>query len=54
MKELRAILRQKGTKCKKCVEKDDLVDRVIDTWDWAPKEAESPDGKVKMDKETFI
>merc|ERR1719387_765360 len=54
MPELKAILRQKGAKCKKCVEKDDLIDRVIETWHWLPKEASSPDGKIKMTKEQFI
>mmetsp|Transcript_71852 Transcript_71852/g.223017 ORF Transcript_71852/g.223017 Transcript_71852/m.223017 type:complete len:225 (-) Transcript_71852:181-855(-) len=52
-RELKAILKSKGAKCKKCVEKDDLVHRVIETWSWAPKEAVSPDGKVRMTKGMF-
>jgi len=54
MKELWAMLRQKGANCKKCVEKDELVNKVIETWDWTPNEAASPDGQIKMDKETFV
>eukprot|EP00928_Gymnodinium_smaydae_P011663 TRINITY_DN14278_c0_g1_i2.p2 TRINITY_DN14278_c0_g1~~TRINITY_DN14278_c0_g1_i2.p2 ORF type:complete len:238 (+),score=56.57 TRINITY_DN14278_c0_g1_i2:19-732(+) len=53
-KELKAILRSKGKTCKKCTEKDDVVDRVIETWDVPLVEAASPDGKVTMDKETFM
>mmetsp|Transcript_65306 Transcript_65306/g.202245 ORF Transcript_65306/g.202245 Transcript_65306/m.202245 type:complete len:233 (+) Transcript_65306:105-803(+) len=54
MKDLKGILKRKGAKCKKCVEKDDVIDRVIDTWDWAPNEASSPDGKMRMTKDVFI
>lgn len=54
MKELKAILRKKGAKCQKCVEKDDIVARVVETWDWAPFEAQSPDGKIKMTKDVFL
>jgi len=53
-KQLKAILSSKGTRCKKCVEKDDYVERVLETWDWAPKEASTPDGKVQITKEAFI
>mmetsp|Transcript_67185 Transcript_67185/g.119601 ORF Transcript_67185/g.119601 Transcript_67185/m.119601 type:complete len:250 (-) Transcript_67185:36-785(-) len=53
-KELKAILKSKGAKCKKCVEKDDYVHRVRDTWHMAPKEARTPDGKVAMSKDVFI
>eukprot|EP00930_Biecheleria_cincta_P032823 TRINITY_DN22753_c0_g1_i1.p1 TRINITY_DN22753_c0_g1~~TRINITY_DN22753_c0_g1_i1.p1 ORF type:complete len:239 (-),score=79.20 TRINITY_DN22753_c0_g1_i1:58-774(-) len=53
-KELKAILRSKGAKCKGCSEKEHVVDKVIETWDWAPTEASSPDGKIKMDRESFM
>mmetsp|Transcript_2710 Transcript_2710/g.5400 ORF Transcript_2710/g.5400 Transcript_2710/m.5400 type:complete len:235 (-) Transcript_2710:79-783(-) len=54
MKELKAILKKKGVKCKKCLEKDDVVDRVLETWDVPPTEASSPDGSMRMTKEVFI
>mmetsp|Transcript_67985 Transcript_67985/g.198962 ORF Transcript_67985/g.198962 Transcript_67985/m.198962 type:complete len:221 (-) Transcript_67985:48-710(-) len=53
-KDLKAILKRKGATCKKCLEKDDVVDKVIETWHWVPKEASSPDGKLTMTKEMFI
>jgi len=53
-KQLKTILASKGARCKKCFEKDDYVERVLETWDWAPKEASSPDGKVQITKEAFI
>lgn len=54
MKELRAMLRDRGAACRHCVEKDHLVDRVLETWDWAPLRASSPDGKINIDKESFV
>lgn len=54
LKQLKAILKSKGAKCKKCMEKDDYVDRVIETWDWAPKEASDPGGGISMQKDQFI
>jgi len=53
-KQLKGILASKGARCKKCLEKDDYVERVLETWDWAPKEASTPDGKVQITKEAFI
>lgn len=53
-KQLKAILRSKGIKCKSCTEKEHFVDEVIDTWHVAPKEASSPDGKIQLTKEMFI
>mmetsp|Transcript_68845 Transcript_68845/g.154169 ORF Transcript_68845/g.154169 Transcript_68845/m.154169 type:complete len:233 (-) Transcript_68845:66-764(-) len=53
-KELKDLLKRKGVKCKKCVDKDDLINRVIETWDQSPKEAASPDGAMRMTKELFL
>eukprot|EP00931_Biecheleriopsis_adriatica_P025254 TRINITY_DN15554_c0_g1_i1.p1 TRINITY_DN15554_c0_g1~~TRINITY_DN15554_c0_g1_i1.p1 ORF type:complete len:869 (-),score=225.49 TRINITY_DN15554_c0_g1_i1:48-2552(-) len=49
-----AILRSKGASCKGCSDKEDVIDRVVETWDWAPKEASSPNGDIKIDKQTFM
>lgn len=53
-KELKKILKSKGAKCHKCTEKDEVVERVIETWDRPPSTASSPDGGVQMTKEQFI
>mmetsp|Transcript_64001 Transcript_64001/g.208836 ORF Transcript_64001/g.208836 Transcript_64001/m.208836 type:complete len:242 (-) Transcript_64001:120-845(-) len=52
-KELKAILKSRGAKCRKCLEKEDLIDRVVVTWEWSAVEAVSPDGKVKMTRDQF-
>mmetsp|Transcript_24723 Transcript_24723/g.44031 ORF Transcript_24723/g.44031 Transcript_24723/m.44031 type:complete len:278 (+) Transcript_24723:105-938(+) len=54
--ELQAFLTSKGghlVACKNC-EKDELVDRVLETWALPPQQASSPDGKLTMDKEQFV
>lgn len=53
-KELKKILKSKGAKCHKCTEKDDVIERVIETWDRPPTMATSPDGGVQMTKDQFI
>jgi hypothetical protein len=53
-KELKAILKSKGAKCKNCLEKDDFVHKVRDTWFTLPKQAKSPDGKIEITKEMFV
>jgi len=52
--ELKSILRSRGAKCRKCLEKKDFVDRVIETWEWSSMEASSPDGKFTVSKEDFL
>mmetsp|Transcript_63375 Transcript_63375/g.182416 ORF Transcript_63375/g.182416 Transcript_63375/m.182416 type:complete len:258 (+) Transcript_63375:43-816(+) len=52
--ELKAILRSKGAKCTSCIDKEDVIDRVIETWDWSLTEAVSPDGKTRITKEMFV
>lgn len=53
-KELRKLLKEVGAKCHKCTEKDDYVERVLETWDWGPASVTSPDGSLTMDKATFM
>lgn len=53
-KQLKATLRKKGAKCTGCSEKSHYVDRVVETWGWSPKEASTPDGKVRMTRDVFI
>lgn len=53
-KQLKKLLRDVGATCHKCTQKDDYVERILDTWDWGPAEVSSPDGTIKMDKDTFI
>lgn len=54
VKELKAKLKSKGAKCPKCVEKSHFIERVLETWDWPPLEASSPDGGIVMTKQQFI
>merc|ERR1711957_193477 len=53
-KQLKALLKERGATCKKCIEKEDLVERLLETWDWSGVEAVSPDGKTRMTKDIFV
>merc|ERR1712224_561106 len=53
-KELKAILKSKGVKCRNCVEKEHYIDKVLETWQVVPVEVSSPDGKIHMTKDIFI
>lgn len=49
---LKEFLDLRGTTCDACAEKDDWVQRVIDTWDWPKKEVTVTSSKTPGDEMT--